>query len=142
MGKGLIILIIVVLLVGLGTVFYFILDGGDDFDTTNSITVTCEQDNFCVYPEGPGGRNIIKCTDTDGGENLYLRGKIELYDSEGNKYIDKSLERATQQFNPKLNIYEDACLSESELIEYQCNSRDIEDEYTCPKGCKNGACKT
>ncbi len=107
------------------------------FDTTNSITVTCEKDNFCTYSEG---KKITKCTDTDGGENLFLRGKIQLYDSEGNPYIIKSLERATYAFNPNLDIYEDACLNDTELIEYVCNIKDVEDTYKCPKGCQNGAC--
>ena len=109
----------------------------ENFDTSNSITLTCENDGFCSYPQG---KKIVKCIDTDGGENLYLKGKIYLYDENETLYLDPLLISSLKQYDSSLEPYVDFCLNDNELEEYTCNPRDIEDKYNCPNGCQNGAC--
>ena len=139
-GGALLWVIIILILAGVGALVWWLTSNGEDFDTTSPVTLTCENDNFCVKPEGPLGVNIVKCVETDGGENLYLKGKIELYDDEGNKYVDRRMEQSMKQFNPKAKAYEDFCISDKELEEWTCNPRDIEDSHTCLNGCQDGAC--
>jgi len=71
----------------------------------------------------------IYCTDSDNGFDAYNQGTLQLYDSRGNEIKD-----------PQGEVYSDSCFGENKVMEYSCNSGDIDETINCPKGCINGAC--
>ena len=92
------------------------------------------RDNYCVgsqfsssffqCPNGcyDGACLNQTCSDSDNGLDYYTRG-----------YLKNNLGAN----------FEDYCLNSSELIERHClsnNSNDFTKQYTCPSGCKDGAC--
>src|SRR3989338_7694454 len=69
-----------------------------------------------------------RCTDTDGGKNLYVKGVAQGILASG------ALTKST-----------DACSSSARLLEFWCRegSNQPEGYYTdCPLGCSNGACRS
>lgn len=84
-------------------------------------------------PEGAvhwveNGKDIY-CTDSDNGFDAYTKGTLKLYDRRGNEIKD-----------PDGEVYSDSCFGENGVMEYSCNSGDIEETIDCSKGCINGAC--
>ena len=136
-----IVLIVLILIVG-GVIGYFVFSsGGDsvlsDNPSGDARVLTCEKDGFCVFS---GEDKITKCIESDDGIDLYKKGRIWLYDDEGEYYVIKDLETVTKVFGSQFNVYEDVCVSETELWEFVCDPRDIEDKYDCPNSCVDGAC--
>ena len=74
------------------------------------------------------GENNISCTDSDGGQNYNVKGTV----SYGNwTRIDRC---GSYDNNPSNNL--------NDLNEFYCRSdgEPVEEVYTCPNGCKDGAC--
>ena len=79
------------------------------------------------------GSTSSKCiSDSDGGINYYVSGTLNVNcgtDSNG--------------ISPACGIWRDSCSDEKTLIEYYCEGNNLNDNfktYTCPSGCKDGAC--
>lgn len=97
---------------------------------------SCGVESFCFYASND--KIINKCTDSDDGIDIYTRGRLELFYSNGTEYISNNLNEIA--LSRGIEIYQDDCINEAELWEFKCDSRDIEDSYNCPNGCKDGAC--
>ncbi|MBD3209969.1 hypothetical protein GF318_01155 [Candidatus Micrarchaeota archaeon] len=82
--------------------------------------IDCPENYKCAYGRCIPGQ--IKCTDTDGGYNIYQAGKVEI----------ESLIDAT---------YLDKCTDDDRLREYYCENDDVvTEDVECPSGCKQGRC--
>src|SRR3989338_2037364 len=73
------------------------------------------------------------CTDTDGGENYYVKGAVSGYDGNG-AYI-ANISDVCEGSNLTVPI---SINNLRERICYGIYGKDV--FYTCPSGCKNGAC--
>jgi hypothetical protein len=87
-------------------------------------------DNYCKYgkhesvvndcPNGCANGACLICTDSDDGRDYYTKG---------------------QAMDAKNSVYEDFCADATQVNEYFCNYTKVETRlFTCPHGCKDGAC--
>jgi len=104
----------------------------------------CQQKEFCgtymylglhtfVTKEQCEADLVVKpltCTDSDGGKNYYLKGQTML--QTGANLIDNC--PANSPYKPGITLLESYCTNESPFVVYQ--------EYDCPNGCQDGACKS
>ena len=80
-------------------------------------TVSDESDDYFSIASSE-----ISCTDTDGGKDYYIKGS------------------ATDRYS---RAWADRCINTDELSEVFCSEKNTVDavRYTCPYGCKDGACQ-
>ena len=72
----------------------------------------------------------VTCTDSDGGKDYYVKGQAIL--STGANLIDHCPTQSP--YKAGITLLEAYCTDESPYVVYQ--------EYDCPNGCENGACKS
>ena len=104
-------------------------------------------EHFCVNGcnDGAGIKSI--CSDSDGGENLYVKGTLTITDANG-------VPRTSSPPDPYvLPPYTDSCTTDGKVSEYSCKDAIVEigyckygcnlaRSYSCPSGetCSNGIC--
>ena len=91
-------------------------EGGE----AKSVVSDCPTDFRCI--DGECLRGMRKCTDTDGGNDIYNAGSVTISGLIKAEYIDK-------------------CTDEGRLREYYCeNDELVVSEVNCPGGCKQARC--
>lgn len=129
---------------------------------SGSDVVTCTVYTECDYPEFKqntdywikiidekcsniydtlGIKSIPKCTDSDDGLNYYVKGRTGR--TAGGPYFDEDYcQKGGDITDPSRAYYASSCRGDDcYLIEMYCLNNDNAFEvYTCPNGCKDGAC--
>ncbi|MFA5348893.1 MAG: hypothetical protein WC309_00810 [Candidatus Paceibacterota bacterium] len=83
--------------------------------------------NCYCYPK----KEVPVCTESDGGRDYYKAGTVT--DKDGKKYVD-TCSNETVNFNASIQ-------DQNNLIEHYCDNGVAKNvNYSCPYGCKDGAC--
>jgi hypothetical protein len=115
---------------GIGIMIY---NGGEQVGNLiqcPELNESCNMDLDCCEglqcTDGLCKQNNIRCIDSDGGQNYYLKGYISGFDN-NNEYF---------------SYIKDTCVSEQELTEAYCVNEVVNFENTlCINNCEDGVCK-
>ena len=115
-----------------------------------SSSTNCPTGEYCINNACESSTKQVQCTDSDGGENIYIKGNtgIETIDIDSDFCVINQISGKTcraSDFPQKCMVEEcsdsdDNC-SVAELSCPLINAQDIGVQLiTCPNGCKDGAC--
>lgn len=97
-------------------------------------------------------QNTVSCTDYDGGENIYVKGRAICRDNNGETlhvtedFCAKQSDQKDPDNNPIYQIDIPLCSGDNCYVregycgEYQNTVIDKEEYIQCPNGCKDGTC--
>jgi hypothetical protein len=95
------------------------------------------QDNFAFA-------KAKKCSDSDGGMNYYKSGKTkgQAMGTQGVNYVIKKNGKPDfEKMDGSYSLFYDHCANKVQLNEGYCYKNKLTSiGYSCPKGCKKGAC--